>query len=67
MISRWGPDLAFGSGSAQPASRRLAVLQDYVQRVPMDHKLPAHAPFADVFDEHRPPSFCPLVHVRKHL
>ena len=56
MTSRKGPILRLASRLAEAIARRFAVLENLLQRVPVDPELLTHAPFALAFDEHHSPN-----------
>jgi len=60
-------DLLRRLGLALAVSRRLGVLQDLDQRVPVDLKLTASRPLAVAIDQHIPSYLVPKLHLDIHL
>ncbi len=61
-----GPDLPLPTGLALPVAGWLGMLQDLLERVPVNLELPAHASFATLLDFDQTANLCPLLHVCEH-
>ena len=62
-----GLDSPLGPLLGLPMARRLGMLRDLDERVPVNPELEAHAPLATLLDFHQTSNLCPLLHIRKHL